>query len=138
MYYYLIDTSLSGCAVLNASCIAAHLHCNCCEPFNQSDLNSYYEYYMEVDLLLVLYCSISLISSFIHILIHCERFANSVPIQHFLSQTIAKTKLIPMTLLEVEERVNSFKRLGEEICRNIPDVLLATMNLLYIQYNKTR
>jgi len=43
-----------------------------------------------------------------------------------------------MTLMEVEERVNSFKRLGEEICRNIPDVLLATMNMLYIQYNKTR
>lgn len=55
-----------------------------------------------------------------------------------LFQTIAKTKLIPMTLMEVEERVNSFKHLGEEICRNIPDVLLATMNMLYVQYNKTR
>jgi nuclear pore complex protein Nup93 len=56
----------------------------------------------------------------------------------FLFQTVAKTKLIPMTLMEVEERVNSFKRLGEEICRNIPDVLLAAMNMLYIQYNKIR
>jgi nuclear pore complex protein Nup93 len=66
------------------------------------------------------------------------RFADTVFIQHFLLQTVAKTKLIPMTLMEVEERVNSFKHLGEEICRNIPDVLLATMNLLYIQYNKAR
>ncbi|KDR10998.1 nuclear pore complex protein Nup93-like [Zootermopsis nevadensis] len=57
---------------------------------------------------------------------------------HQALETISKMKLIPMTLMEVEERVNSFKRLGEEICRNIPDVLLATMNLLYIQYNKTR
>ncbi|XP_069674985.1 nuclear pore complex protein Nup93-like [Periplaneta americana] len=53
-------------------------------------------------------------------------------------ETITKTKLIPMALVEVEERVNSFKRLGEEICRNIPDVLLATMNMLYVQYNKTK
>lgn len=57
---------------------------------------------------------------------------------HQALETIAKTKLIPVTLMEVEERVNSFKRLGEEICRNIPDVLLAVMNMLYIQYKKTR
>jgi hypothetical protein len=39
-------------------------------------------------------------------------------------------KLIPMTLMEVEERVNSFNRLGEDLCCTIPDVLIATVNLL--------
>ncbi|KAJ9586210.1 hypothetical protein L9F63_020150, partial [Diploptera punctata] len=53
-------------------------------------------------------------------------------------ETIAKTKLIPLALTEVEKRVNNFKRLSEEICRNIPGVLLATMSILYSQYNKQK
>lgn len=53
-------------------------------------------------------------------------------------QTVSRSKLIPLSLDEVEERVSNFKRLGDEISRSIPNILLATMNILYALYNKAK
>ncbi|KAK2560702.1 Nuclear pore complex protein Nup93 [Acropora cervicornis] len=49
-----------------------------------------------------------------------------------------KLKLIPLKNDMVEERVASFRQYNDEIRRNFPDVLLATMNILYKNYRKTR
>lgn len=49
-----------------------------------------------------------------------------------------KLKLIPLKNDMVEERVASFRQYNDEIRRNFPDVLLATMNILYENYRKTR
>ncbi|KAL1124172.1 hypothetical protein AAG570_001942 [Ranatra chinensis] len=49
-------------------------------------------------------------------------------------EVIQKTKLIPFTTEEIDERVANFRSLDESICRNIPDVLLATMHIYHNQY----
>lgn len=43
-------------------------------------------------------------------------------------------RLIPLAINEVDERVANFKRLAPEVCKIVPDILLATMNMLYEQY----
>jgi len=48
--------------------------------------------------------------------------------------TIVKLKLLPFSSAEVEIKVNEFGQYAEEIRRNIPDILLASMNILYSQY----
>lgn len=53
-------------------------------------------------------------------------------------QTIAKLRLIPLSPDEVESRVTNFKNLSDDIRRNIPDVLLATMNILHKKYKQTK
>ncbi|XP_049773822.1 nuclear pore complex protein Nup93-like isoform X1 [Schistocerca cancellata] len=53
-------------------------------------------------------------------------------------ETISRSKLIPLSIEEVEERVTAFKRLGDEISRTIPNVLLATMNILHSLYIKAK
>ncbi|XP_067007700.1 nuclear pore complex protein Nup93 [Anabrus simplex] len=53
-------------------------------------------------------------------------------------ETIARSKLIPLSMGEIEERVKNFRHLKDEICRCIPDVLLATMNILYELYKKVK
>nr|CAD7428199.1 unnamed protein product [Timema monikensis] len=57
--------------------------------------------------------------------------------QHAL-EVIQKSRLIPFSPDEIKERVENFRRLGDEICRVIPDILIATMNILYSQYNSLR
>ncbi|RZF45349.1 hypothetical protein LSTR_LSTR002792 [Laodelphax striatellus] len=57
---------------------------------------------------------------------------------HLALETIQKSHLIPLSNDEVEERVNKFPRLVEEICKIIPDIMLATMNILYSQYMQLR
>ncbi|KAK2708495.1 hypothetical protein QYM36_014191 [Artemia franciscana] len=52
--------------------------------------------------------------------------------------TIAQLRLIPLNQEEVDSRVSMFKNLAEEIRRNIPDVVLATMNLLLNKYKQQR
>nr|CAD7410872.1 unnamed protein product [Timema cristinae] len=57
--------------------------------------------------------------------------------QHAL-EVIQKSRLIPFSPDEIKERVENFRRLGDEICRVIPDILIATMNILYSQYNSLK
>ncbi|KAG1675942.1 Nuclear pore complex protein Nup93 [Nymphon striatum] len=47
-------------------------------------------------------------------------------------------QLIPFQEEEVEERVNNFRHLPDEVRRNLPDVLLATMNILYTKYTAAK
>lgn len=49
-----------------------------------------------------------------------------------------KLKLVPLRNDSVEERVAAFRQYNDEIRRNFPDVLLATMNILYENYRKIR
>lgn len=50
--------------------------------------------------------------------------------------TIQKLKLLPFALSEVEVKTREFNKYPEEIRRNIPDILLATMNMLYTTYKE--
>lgn len=52
--------------------------------------------------------------------------------------TMKKLKLIPFEASEVEQRVNTFSSHPQEIRRNIPDILLATMNIFYSQYKNSK
>ena len=49
-------------------------------------------------------------------------------------QTIIKLNVLPFRNADIDAKVNQFSRYSEEIRRNIPDILLATMNILYFQY----
>ncbi|GLV42360.1 Nucleoporin 93kD-1 [Carabus blaptoides fortunei] len=49
-------------------------------------------------------------------------------------ETLMNLRLIPLAINEVDERVANFKRLAPEVCKIVPDILLATMNMLYEQY----
>lgn len=53
-------------------------------------------------------------------------------------EALQKCKLIPLTIEDVEEKVNNFRRLGDVVCRTFPDVLLAAMNILYQQFQNIR
>lgn len=48
--------------------------------------------------------------------------------------TIQKLKLLPFTSAEVEKKAQNFNNYPEEIRRNISEILLATMNMLFIIY----
>lgn len=50
--------------------------------------------------------------------------------------TIHKLKLLPFTLSEVEVKARDFNKYPEEIRRNISDILLASMNMLYVTYKE--
>lgn len=47
-------------------------------------------------------------------------------------------KIIPTQAYEVDDRVSSFKSLTSDVCKVIPDVLLATMNIYFAQYQKIK
>lgn len=51
---------------------------------------------------------------------------------------IQRLNLIPFRSEEIEERVNTFRLHSDEIRKNFPDTLLATMNILYKQCKKAR
>lgn len=59
----------------------------------------------------------------------------TVPI---LIQLLSDLRLIPFTQAEVVDRVKQFKTLTTDLAKVIPDVLLATMNMLFAQYQKIR
>lgn len=50
--------------------------------------------------------------------------------------TIQKLKLLPFSQGEVEVKAREFNKYPEEIRRNISDILLATMNMLYTSYRE--
>lgn len=52
--------------------------------------------------------------------------------------TIQKLKLLPMISSEVELKAREFTKYPEEIRRNIADILLATMNMLYASYRDAK
>lgn len=49
-----------------------------------------------------------------------------------------KLKLVPLGSESVEEKVAAFRQYNDEIRRSLPDVLLATMNILHTKYRNTR
>ncbi|XP_029042677.1 nuclear pore complex protein Nup93-like [Osmia bicornis bicornis] len=53
-------------------------------------------------------------------------------------RTIAEIKLLPLHVKEVDERVNALRHVSPEVAGTLADVLLATMTILYRQYQKLR
>ncbi|XP_070169593.1 nuclear pore complex protein Nup93-like [Polyergus mexicanus] len=53
-------------------------------------------------------------------------------------RTIADSKMLPLHVKEVDERVNALRRVSPEVAGTLADVLLATMTILYRQYQKLR
>ena len=45
---------------------------------------------------------------------------------------------MPLYQSEIDSLVSNFRILQDEVRRNIPDVLLATMNILFTQYKQTK
>jgi len=54
------------------------------------------------------------------------------------AQTVEKLKIIPLRNSEIDLKVGEFSVLPEEIRRNIAEILLATMNILYAQYKEAK
>lgn len=53
-------------------------------------------------------------------------------------QTISDSRLLPLNVAEVDERVNALRGVSPEVAGSLADVLLATMTILYKQYQKFR
>lgn len=53
-------------------------------------------------------------------------------------QTIQRLNIIPFNNSDIKAKVNQFGQLSEEVRRNIPEVLMATMNILYSQYHEIK
>ncbi|XP_014207359.1 nuclear pore complex protein Nup93 [Copidosoma floridanum] len=62
---------------------------------------------------------------------HNDQYQNALRI-------IADSKLLPLNVKEVDERVTAFRRVSPEVTGTLADVLLATMTILYRQYQKLR
>ncbi|EDV33844.1 uncharacterized protein Dana_GF19214 [Drosophila ananassae] len=54
------------------------------------------------------------------------------------SDVLAKNRLIPANTAEVDECVGNLKRMGPDIIRVLPDVMLAAMDIIYDEYVKTK
>jgi len=52
--------------------------------------------------------------------------------------TMARLKLLPSTQQEIDLRVSSFRVLGDEIRRNLPDILVGTMTSVHQVYSTMR
>lgn len=52
--------------------------------------------------------------------------------------TIEKLKIVPFKNAEIDLKVAEFSQLPEEIRHNIPEVLIASMNILYAQYKEAK
>lgn len=57
---------------------------------------------------------------------------------HDALDTIQKLSVVPLSQRELDARVQDFKKMSLEIQRNIPEVLVACMNILYAQYRETK
>ncbi|KAL7302140.1 hypothetical protein TKK_0005363 [Trichogramma kaykai] len=62
---------------------------------------------------------------------HNEQYQNAL-------RTIAESKLLPLNVREVDERVTALKHVSPEVSGTLADVLLATMTILYRQYQKLK
>jgi len=52
--------------------------------------------------------------------------------------TIVRLNILPFRNVDIKLKINQFAQLSEEIRRNIPEILIATMNILYHQYKEAR
>ncbi|XP_071785698.1 nuclear pore complex protein Nup93-like [Asterias amurensis] len=52
--------------------------------------------------------------------------------------TIDTLQLVPLTPDTVDDKVNAFKQYTDEVRRNMPDILVSTMNILHSKYRATR
>lgn len=57
---------------------------------------------------------------------------------HDALDTITKLAVVPFSPVELDARVQDFKKMSIEIQRNIPDILIACMNILYAHYRETK
>ncbi|XP_076633557.1 nuclear pore complex protein Nup93 [Colletes latitarsis] len=80
-----------------------------------------------------------LVSAF-HTLRHLMVFFDQFHNEQYQSalRTIAKSKLLPLHIKKVDERVDALRRVSPEVAGTLADVLLATMTILYRQYQKLR
>ncbi|XP_076352512.1 nuclear pore complex protein Nup93-like [Tachypleus tridentatus] len=62
---------------------------------------------------------------------HAKRYSEAL-------DTIQKLKLLPFQTEDVEQKARAFLHYPEEVRRNLPDVLLATMNILYSEYKSRK
>lgn len=53
-------------------------------------------------------------------------------------QTIMKLNIFPLRASEIDGKVNDFSHYSDEVRRNIPDLLLATMDILCSQYKEVK
>uniref|UniRef100_A0A1B6CIL9 Nuclear pore protein n=1 Tax=Clastoptera arizonana TaxID=38151 RepID=A0A1B6CIL9_9HEMI len=53
-------------------------------------------------------------------------------------EIIQRSRLIPLSMDEIDDKIKNFQTLNEVVARNIPDVLLATMTMLYSQFTKIK
>lgn len=51
---------------------------------------------------------------------------------------VQQLKLLPFSMDAVDQKVGSFRYFADELRRTLPDVLLATMNILFVQYKNLR
>ncbi len=56
----------------------------------------------------------------------------------FSEQTIIKLNIFPLRAAEIDGKVNDFAHYSDEVRRNIPDLLLATMDILCSQYKEVK
>ena len=47
-------------------------------------------------------------------------------------------QIIPLAQNEVDSMVSTFRMLSDELRRNIPDILLAAMNILFTKYKQSK
>lgn len=55
-----------------------------------------------------------------------------------LFQTLNELQIVPLRSEDVDDRVKNFKSLNADVCKVMPDILLATMNMLFAQYQKIK
>ncbi|KAF5296103.1 hypothetical protein FQA39_LY02737 [Lamprigera yunnana] len=84
-------------------------------------------------------CGANLVSSFLilkDLLIFFDEYRAK---QYQLAlKTLEDINLIPLNQKDVENKVNSFKKLNMDVCKVIPDVILATINILFAQYQSVK
>ncbi|KAJ8985829.1 hypothetical protein NQ317_012070 [Molorchus minor] len=53
-------------------------------------------------------------------------------------KTLQDLQIVPLRPEDLDERVKNFKNLNADVCKVMPDILLATMNMLFAQYQKIK
>jgi len=75
-----------------------------------------------------------LLSAFLICLVYEDFSLHSI----IVLQVIQELNLLPFKVEEIEQKVNAFRNYSDEIRRSLPDILLATMTILYTQYRNTK
>lgn len=84
-------------------------------------------------------CSAALVGSFLKLkelltffdLYHAKEYPQALKVLNEL-------QIIPFNADEIVDRVKTFKALTADVCKVIPDVLLATMNMLFAQHQRIK